>query len=66
MPVVITPRDPNNLRNRWRRMRDAYAAYGWPRCSFREWYRYGVAEPTAYSAGPHHLNFNITLRNAKQ
>lgn len=54
--------EPNNLRNRWRRMRDAHEAYGWTRIPFRKWLNYADAE--SYRAEPHHLNFKVTLRGA--
>lgn len=57
---------PNNLRNRWRRMRDAHEAYGFSRQSFREWYKHGLANGNSYSAEPHHANVKVTLRSANK
>lgn len=43
-------REPDNVRNRWRRCRNARQAYGWSPPTFRAWLR--GAAPDSYSAGP--------------
>lgn len=57
-------RQPNNLRNRYRRMVEAVTAYGWHAPSFRLWVRRGMAHPDAYSAQPHHANYTVALTKA--
>jgi hypothetical protein len=52
-------RDPNNTRNRYRRMCEARRAYGFTVPTLREWIR--GARPDSYSALPHHLNFTVRI-----
>lgn len=42
----------NNVRNRYRRYRDAHRAYGWRPLSFREWASGWGKNPASYSVGP--------------
>lgn len=58
-------KDPNNVRNRWRRYRSARRAYGFTFLSFREWAAWGSANPKAYSAEPHHANFRVSLQRPR-
>lgn len=51
---LTRPREPNNLRNRWRRMVLTQIGYRWNTRSFRDWARYGAANPTAYEDVPKH------------
>lgn len=43
-------KQPNNLRNRYRRMRNARRAYGFTFFAFRTWIK--VAAPDSYAAKP--------------
>lgn len=55
----ITPKEPNNLRNRWRRYAAAMRGYGWCTLGIRGFHKgYG---PNAYSADPWHANFDVQL-----
>lgn len=45
-------REPNNLRERYRRYKAARIAYGFTYGSFREWALYGKQNPLAYSIYP--------------
>ena len=44
-----TVKEPNNLRNRWRRYRATRKAYGFTTIPFREWAKYASLD--SYSAG---------------
>lgn len=62
MTKLITPAEPNNIRNRWRRYRMAMLAYGWSVASFRGWLN--ASRPDSYSAEWHHANFQVELVKA--
>lgn len=56
-------RDPNNLRNRYRRMRRAWHFYGWVSApALRDWARY--ARPDSYAAPPRQEKFGELLLRA--
>lgn len=48
-------KDPNNIRNRWRRYRATRIAYNFTFLPFREWAPGWGRNPSAYEAGPVHL-----------
>jgi hypothetical protein len=54
-------KDPNNLRNRYRRAMDARRAYGWQIKPFRCCVRYLQDHPNSYAAEPHHANYAVNL-----
>ena len=60
----FTPKDPNNIRNRYRRAMATHNSYGWSPCTFREWIRLCHDVKTAYSVGPHYLNFSVCFLKA--
>jgi hypothetical protein len=50
-------KDPNNVRNRWRRMKEARDAYGFYTCEFKDMAKYLTENPRCYSAEHHHRNY---------
>ncbi len=59
-------KEPNNLRNRYRRMHAAHVGYGWAALTtFREWVNFISDTPehkaTSYSAPPHPKNDPVTI-----
>jgi hypothetical protein len=54
-------KDPNNIRNRYRRMKAARDAYGFDTFKFRDIARYLSENKKSYSAEPHHRNYNVLI-----
>jgi hypothetical protein len=54
-------KDPNNVRNRWRRMKESRDAYGFYTCKFRDIARYLSENKNYYSAEPHNRNYNVLI-----
>jgi hypothetical protein len=52
---------PNNLRNRYRRMVAAHKACQWRTGPFRDWALYLSRNPDSYSAEPRHANYTAPL-----
>ncbi len=61
MIKYFTPRDPNNLRNRYRRAMAAHASYGWYCHTFRDWINSLIDKHGAYSADTYHANFQVAF-----
>ena len=62
-------KQPNNLRNRWRRYAGHMEAYGWSILSFREWAAYQGSTKSAlggysYSVQPGSIYDPVKLRRA--
>jgi hypothetical protein len=60
--------EPNNLRNRYRRMISYHRGYGWAALTtFREWVNFNKTSPHSYSAGQCDLwiPFITLLRNSR-
>jgi hypothetical protein len=55
-------RDPNNIRNRWRRYKAACRAYNFRTLPFRDWAKMWGNNPKAYSAEPHHADYHVNMR----
>jgi hypothetical protein len=52
-------KQPNNVRNRWRRYREAMRGYQWTATPFRKWARHSA--PDSYAAIPGQPNETVKL-----
>lgn len=59
-------KQPNNIRNRWRRYRDTRRAYGWGYLPFRQWAKGWGQNPESYSTRPGNLDEPVSLEGARR
>lgn len=58
-------KQPNNIRNRWRRYREARIAYDFTHLPFRQWAVLHGQRPEAYAAKTGDLNEPVSLIRGK-